>query len=138
MKFDEEMGPDDFPTGVTFTVSLQQGKPRDKVAIERMFNLGESKMMRSKIRNPSSANDTFDTTNNNAWSSLQKGITPETIAEIEKSQNTEDKATFINYRNRIRKAYKYGDSAATTARDTSKPFDDSLLWLYFDRGQDKT
>jgi hypothetical protein len=137
MKFDEEMGPDDFPTGVTFTVSLQQGKPRDKVAIERMFNLGESKMMRSKIRNPSSANDTFDTTNNNAWSSLQKGITPETIAEIEKSQNTEDKATFINYRNRIRKAYKYGDSQAT-ARDTSKPFDDSLLWLYFDRGQDKT
>lgn len=137
MKFDEEMGPDDFPTGVTFAVSLQQGKPRDKVAIERMFNLGESKMLRSKIRNPSSANDTFDNTNNEAWSKLQKPITADDIAKIESSQNTEDKATFVNYRNRIRRAYKYGDSKAT-ARDTSKPFDDSLLWLYFDRGQDKT
>ena len=137
MKFDEEMGPDDFPTGVTFTVSLQQGKPRDKVAIERMFNLGESKMMRSKIRNPSSANDTFDTTNNTAWSKLEKPITPDDIAAIEKSQTDDDKATFANYRNRIRRAYKYGDSKAT-ARDTSKPFNDSLLWLYFDRGQDKT
>jgi hypothetical protein len=134
MKFDEEIGPDDFPTGVTFTVNLQQGKPRDKVAIERMFNLGESKMMRSKIRNPSSANDTFDTTNNNAWASLQKGITPETIDAIEKSR-TEDKATFDNYRNRLRKAYKYG---ATQDPTKNQSFDDSLLYLYFDRGQDKT
>lgn len=152
MAFDEEMGPDDFPTGVTFTVSLQQGKPRDKVAIERMFNLGQSKMMRSKVRNPSSAEDTFGTVNNKDFSALRAEIGQDGANEIAKSLGYSENAassnstantdaakaaankSFLNYQNRIRRAYKYSKEGGAI----STPFDDSLLWLYFDRGQHKT
>jgi hypothetical protein len=39
MVWDDELGPDDFPTGVKFTVTLKQAQPRDKVAIERMLKI---------------------------------------------------------------------------------------------------
>jgi hypothetical protein len=133
MAFDEEMGPDDFPTGVTFTVGLQQGKPRDKVAIERIFNLGETKMMHSKLRPFSSANDTFGEINNTEWSEKSKQSFNEISAE------NKDKLkgnTYVNYRNRIRRAYghaKVGDSKDVAENEV----DDSILWMYYDRRQDK-
>jgi hypothetical protein len=133
MAFDEEMGPDDFPTGVTFTIGLQQGKPRDKVAIERIFNLGETKMMHSKLRPFSSANDTFGEINNTEWSEKSKQSFNEISAE------NKDKLkgnTYVNYRNRIRRAYghaKVGDSKDVAENEV----DDSILWMYYDRRQDK-
>lgn len=154
MKFDDEMGPDDFPTGVTFTVQLQQGKPRDKAAIERMFNLGRGKMMNSKIRNPSSANDTFGEKNNEDFEKITKAIEPDGIAYI-KSQlgfdnpptgvtpltDTQKEAfnrSFVQYRNRLRRSYGYSSANSNDPKNVSGAFDDSLLWLYFDRGQEKT
>jgi hypothetical protein len=155
MKFDEELGPDDFPTGVTFTVALQQGKPRDKAAIERMFNLGRGKMMNSKIRNPSSANDTFGEKNNEDFERITKAVGDDGISYI-KSQLGYDKPpegstikpmtadekqafdrTFVQYRNRIRKSYGYASANTSDPKDVSGAFDDSLLWLYFDRGQER-
>jgi hypothetical protein len=148
MTWDEEMGPDDFPTGITFKVTLQQGKPRDKVAIERMFNLGQSKMMRSKLRNPSSATDTQGATNNKAYSELKQAITSEDgINKIREElgypkagrpQNNQaglaiSDNSFINYRNRVRRAYKYFSGNENDLASKSQPFDDGLLWLYFDR-----
>ena len=133
MAFDEEMGPDDFPTGVTFTVGLQQGKPRDKVAIERIFNLGETKMMHSKLRPFSSANDTFGEINNTEYSEkAKKSFTDLDAADQDKLKGN----TYINYRNRIRRAYghaKVGDSKDVAENEV----DDSILWMYYDRRQDK-
>ena len=42
VEFNEEdgLGPDDFPLGFTVTVSLDHGMPRDRDAIESMFNRG--------------------------------------------------------------------------------------------------
>jgi hypothetical protein len=133
MVFDEEMGPDDFPTGVTFNVSLQQGKPRDKVAIERIFNLGETRMMSSKLRPFSSANDTFGEINNTEYSEKAK----KSFNDLDAGDQDKLKGnTYVNYRNRIRRAYghaKVGDSKDVAENEV----DDSILWMYYDRRQDK-
>ena len=42
--FNDELGPDDFPTEVKFTVSLEHGMPRDKSGIESMFNKGQGRL----------------------------------------------------------------------------------------------
>ena len=40
VSFNEELGPDDFPTELTVVYSLQHGMQRDKKAIQSMFNRG--------------------------------------------------------------------------------------------------
>jgi hypothetical protein len=137
LKFDEEMGPDDFPTGCTFSIKLAQGKPRDKASIERMFNLGESKLMYSKMRAPSSANDTFGETNNTAWSAITKDLSESEKADV-LSQLGND--TFDKYQGRIRRSYGYTYAAGKSQASglDTKTMDDSMLWLYFDRGQEKS
>lgn len=42
--FNEELGPDDFPTEIEFTVTLEHGMPRDLAAIESMFNRGAGRI----------------------------------------------------------------------------------------------
>ena len=42
--FGEELGPDDFPTEIEFTVTLEHGMPRDLAAIESMFNRGAGRI----------------------------------------------------------------------------------------------
>ena len=132
MVFDTEIGPDDFPTGVTFTVSLQQGKPRDKVAIERMFNLGEHGLMSNKLKDPASAADTFGTENNALFEELKKGSDQAKIKNL-----TADSNSFNQYRNRIRKSYGYdaSDSAGGLGQQTGA-VNDSLLYMYFDKSLD--
>lgn len=127
MTFDTEMGPDDFPTGVTFAVSLAQGKPRDKTSIERMFNLGLTKMMRSKIKNPSSTEDTFGEVNNKDWENLKNAVGGDkAFNDVGKDLGyAGTSGPFVNYQNRLRRAYQY-----TT-------FDDGILKLYFKKGQEK-
>ena len=135
MTFDEEMGPDDFPTGVTFAVSLKQGKPRDKLAIERMFNLGETKLMHSPLRGFSSADDSFGDKNNTMYSQLEKTFTTTDIDAIKKGLGD---GKFENYRDRIRRAYSY-TAAADGNTDTAgtDKINDSILYMYYDRRQDR-
>ena len=40
VQWNDELGPDDFPTGLTVTYTLQHGMRRDKPAIQSMFNRG--------------------------------------------------------------------------------------------------
>jgi hypothetical protein len=133
MTFDTEIGPEDFPTGVTFKLTLQQGKPRDKVAIERMFNLGESQLMFNKLTATASANDTFGEDNTKRFNELTTG-TPETLAKVIE----EDKA-FQNYRNRIRRSYGYKAGGADSGKNDQETGDlnDSLLYMYFDKALEK-
>lgn len=44
IEFSDELGPDDFPTEIKVTVTLEHGMPRDKNAIESMFNYGQGRI----------------------------------------------------------------------------------------------
>lgn len=147
LKFDEEMGPDDFPTGCTFKVKLRQGKPRDKAAIERIFNLGAAKLMYNKLRNPSSAEDTFGETNNKMWKELVAGEGDNTLTDQEKEElkTVLSTGSYQRYRSRIRRAYHYQGAPDANVQYSENVdggstgiLDDSLLWLYYDRGQERT
>jgi hypothetical protein len=49
VEFGDELGADDFPTKVKFTIHLKHGKPRDKGDIESMFNLGNGRLYYGKL-----------------------------------------------------------------------------------------
>jgi len=59
MNFNDTLGIDDFPTEVTFTVSLKHARPRDVADMESMFNLGCGKMSYSPLISTSSEMNTF-------------------------------------------------------------------------------
>ena len=44
IEFNDELGPDDFPTELKATITLEHGRPRDKSAIESMFNKGGGRL----------------------------------------------------------------------------------------------
>lgn len=44
IEFNDELGPDDFPTEIKITITLEHGMPRDKAAIESMFNYGQGRI----------------------------------------------------------------------------------------------
>jgi hypothetical protein len=44
LEFSDELGPDDFPTEIKATITLEHGMPRDKPAIESMFNKGRGRI----------------------------------------------------------------------------------------------
>jgi len=44
VKFGDELGPDDFPLEFTATIKLKHGMPRDRDAIEAMFNRGAGRI----------------------------------------------------------------------------------------------
>lgn len=59
MTFSEELGADDFPVSVKFTVNLEPGRPRAKQDIESMFNHGGGDMGFTAIQPPSSAKGSY-------------------------------------------------------------------------------
>ena len=132
MNWDEELGPDDFPTGVTFAVTLKQGKPRDKTAIERMLNMGETKLTAGMLKT-SSFNDTFGETNNKLWN---EATDPKT-ANLDKfyAGLGDNKSRFHTFRDRFLTGYGMttpGNTAAYSSQSASK-LDDSLLLYYYQR-----
>lgn len=44
IEFNDELGPDDFPTELKATITLEHGMPRDRDAIESMFNGGGGRL----------------------------------------------------------------------------------------------
>jgi hypothetical protein len=44
IEFNDELGPDDFPTELKATITLEHGMPRDRAGIESMFNKGRGRM----------------------------------------------------------------------------------------------
>jgi hypothetical protein len=58
ISFSESLGLDDFPTEVTFKVTLIPGRHRAKQDIESMFNLGGGPMSFTALPDPSSAKNT--------------------------------------------------------------------------------
>jgi hypothetical protein len=44
LEFNDELGPDDFPTELKATITLEHGMPRDRAGIESMFNKGRGRI----------------------------------------------------------------------------------------------
>ena len=44
IEFSDELGPDDFPTELKVTITLEHAMPRDKDGIESMFNFGQGRI----------------------------------------------------------------------------------------------
>jgi hypothetical protein len=59
LTFSDEMGADDFPTSVKFTLNLESGRPRAKQDIESMFNLGAGDLAFTALQPPSSAYNSY-------------------------------------------------------------------------------
>ena len=125
MTWDEELGPDDFPTGVKFEVTLRQAQPRDKTAIERMLNLGQGKLTTGNIRT-SAYSDTFGEENNADWNELgsrnQAG-----------SQTEAQPAGYEGFKQRFIKGYGYSNNSTGTSTKVNANVDDSILLMYFQR-----
>lgn len=132
MTWDEEMGPDDFPTGCTFKVTLSQAKPRDKTAIERMLNLGDTKLTAGTLRT-SSYDDTFGEDNYKLWNETQVDQNSAKTEEqlLEKARANDPKSPFSKFRSRFRNGYSLADPDGKSLK--SKNFNDSVLLLYFQR-----
>jgi hypothetical protein len=75
--FNETLGLDDFPTEVTFTVTLKHGRPRAKQDIESIFNLGNGAMTFSELPDPSSAGNSYGEYNTAKQNAAKEGISPE-------------------------------------------------------------
>lgn len=130
-QFDEEIGPDDFPTGIKFTVTMKQAKPRDKFAIERMFNQGFTGMGYTKIKT-SSEEDTFGTENDERFKVL---FGPASQEDRKKAITDAEKQNpgFARTRERIGLAYSYRetDSEGRVTAVNGANVDDSILGLYY-------
>ena len=59
METSEVLGADDFPSEITFVVSLGHGKPRAKQSVESIFNMGNGALSFNTLKQPSSAEDTL-------------------------------------------------------------------------------
>lgn len=138
MTWSKELGPDDFPTGCTFTVTLKQGKPRDKTSIERMLNAGETKLTSGMIR-VSSADDTFGRVNSEVWADIQKdNVSPDNASKLNAQFATDEyakKGRYAQFRNKFRLGYGLSDrsGADNAIVDKSDKLDDSLLLMYYQR-----
>lgn len=55
MTFSDELGADDFPKSIKFTVTLKQGRPRAKQDIESIFNYGGGPLSFSRVKAPNGA-----------------------------------------------------------------------------------
>ena len=77
VEFDEEagLGPDDFPLGFNVTVSLEHGMPRDRDAIESMFNKGYGRIYEMPTHFTSSADSETTVDNETGKNNPNKGKT---------------------------------------------------------------
>lgn len=72
--FNETLGLDDFPTEVTFDVTLKHGRPRAKQDIESIFNLGNGAMSFNELPDPSSASSSYGENVTARLNSAREGI----------------------------------------------------------------
>lgn len=74
ISFSEELGPDDFPASIKFTVSLTPGRPRAKQDIESMFNLGGGELTYTALAEPTSSFGSYGEYTTNRLNLLNSAI----------------------------------------------------------------
>jgi hypothetical protein len=134
MVWDDELGPDDFPTGVKFTVTLKQAQPRDKVAIERMLNLGQGKLTTGSLRT-SSYEDTFGEVNSQDWNKLQSQSNTEVGPQLPGSATPNENSNPVSaFKQRVIRGY--GSNRVGSQQNgfnSNAQVDDSILLMYYQR-----
>lgn len=120
INFNDTLGIDDFPTEVTFTVSLKHARPRDVADIESMFNLGCGKMSYSPLTSTSSEMNTFG----EAWESGGGG---NSMVSIKKNENgkaeRDENGTVVVQENYVNENKKNNNTFASSTVDF-KNFDE--------------
>jgi len=82
IEFSEALGLDDFPTEVSFTVSLKPGRPRAKQDIESMLNLGAGPMSFTALPQTSSSFNSYGERNSLIENDIRKGTTTSTANSV--------------------------------------------------------
>ena len=135
INFSESLGLDDFPTEVTFTVSLEPGRPRAKQDIESMFNLGGGAMGFTKLSPPSSARNSLGEANSIAANNVKTGRNDETPNA--KDAFTKDVKSQVNITTTNnfpdRKDGQPSSSDIPSAGDISKDYSKSISNAYGER-----
>jgi len=80
IKFSDSLGLDDFPSEVTFTLTLEPGRPRAKQDIESMFNLGAGPFSSSPLPAPSSAFNSYGERNSIVENNYRNGTNDNALA----------------------------------------------------------
>ena len=92
-ELNDVLGIDDFPTEVTFTITLQHARSRAKQDVESMFNLGNGAMTFSELPFPSSASNSLGENNTARSNAAFNGTSPQ--AELQKvSGGNDENASF--------------------------------------------
>ena len=86
MKFNDSLGLDDFPTEVTFKVSLEHGRPRAKQDIESMFNFGGGALTFTPLPQPSSSYNSYGERNSIALNNARNGRSDTTPGSAQSTQ----------------------------------------------------
>jgi hypothetical protein len=94
IKFGEALGLDDFPTEITFKVTLSHGRPRAKQDIESMFNLGGGSMFFTALPQPSSAYNSYGEKNSIAINTAKNGSSTAS-AETKSDANFKEKSSQV-------------------------------------------
>lgn len=116
IKFSNDLGADDFPKSVDFTVTLKHGRPRAKQDIESIFNLGGGPLSFSKVKPPSSTRDTFGPDPTNL--SNMEGGKPDAKTGVKRGGA--DNTAGVSEYNTQEKEAAYGDDP--TKNDTGNPY----------------
>ena len=93
INFNDELGPDDFPTEAKFEVTLDHGMPRDRAAIEGMFNKGNGRIY--SFPPGIEENEVFSSYNQSAVDRSLRGKGPQS-----EQQSKTDATTSANTTNR--------------------------------------
>lgn len=77
VKFGEVLGPDDFPTELIATITLQMARPRERGEIESMFNRGQGRLYQSvqPVYSNSQSTGAYATVNGNVITAPNSGNT---------------------------------------------------------------
>lgn len=122
--WDTELGPDDFPIGMKVTYTLEHGMPRDKAAIQSMFNRGAGRIyklpdyIKASSDYESKVDDYTGRTDNSWW-------TPK-FMNVSEIQNQAGAHGFQTYKMSQPKDLAMNRNALTTVLTKFMPLDPNL------------
>lgn len=117
IEFSDELGADDFPTEVKFTVTLDHGRPRAKQDIESMFNHGGGDMYFTALEPPASTRNSYGEYNSRRILDSTGTLPTSTGLEAASAQATATSSQNVN-------------TSMTRAKETSKYFEPSVSAMY--------
>lgn len=97
IEFSDALGLDDFPTEVTFTVTLDHGRPRAKQDIESMFNFGGGSMGFTALPQSSASYNSYGEHNSITANNAKKGRSDTTAPASQSPTQRTSSAQIFEY-----------------------------------------